>query len=81
MNITIYSTKTCAYCRMLKSWLMSKDIPFTEYSVDVNPIAAQQMVQLSGQMGVPFSVIETDEGKTEYILGFDRQRFETVLGL
>lgn len=81
MNITIYSTKTCAYCRMLKSWLMSKDIPYTEYSVDVNPIAAQQMVQLSGQMGVPFSVIETDEGKTEYILGFDRQRFETVLGL
>ena len=81
MKITIYSTKTCGYCKMLKSWLMSKNIPYTDYSVDMNPIAAQQMVQLSGQMGVPFSVVETDDGKTEYILGFDRRRFEEVLGV
>ena len=81
MNITIYSTKTCGYCHMLKSWLKDKKINFTDYSVDINPIAAQQMVNISGQMGVPFSVIEKDDGSTVNILGFDRQRFETELGL
>jgi hypothetical protein len=47
--------------------------------VDKNPIAAQNMINLSGQMGVPFSTIEYDDGKVEKILGFDRQKFETAL--
>lgn len=81
MKITIYSTTTCPYCVMLKSWLQSKSIDFTNYNVDQNPIAAQSMVQLSGQMGVPFSTIEYDDGTMEKILGFDRPRFESALQL
>ncbi len=64
---------------MLKNWLESKSIKFTNYMVDQNPIAAQNMVNLSGQMGVPFSTIEYDDGKIEKILGFDRSKFETAL--
>ena len=79
MKITIYSTKTCGYCHMLKRWLDDKKITYQDYSVDENPIAAQQMVQMSGQMGVPFTTIETDDGQTIGILGFDRPRFEAVL--
>jgi glutaredoxin 3 len=79
MKITVYSTTTCPYCVMLKSWLGSKSVEFTEYMVDKNPIAAQNMVNLSGQMGVPFSTIEYDDGSIEKILGFDRQRFESAL--
>ncbi len=79
MKITVYSTKTCAYCRMLKSWLDSKSISYTNYSVDENPFAAQMMVSQSGQMGVPFSTIEYDDGSIEKILGFDRPRFEAAL--
>lgn len=79
MKITIYSTTTCPYCMMLKSWLDKKDIPYTDYLVDRNPMAAQNMVQLSGQMGVPFSTIEHDDGSIEKILGFDRPRFEAAL--
>lgn len=81
MKITIYSTKTCGYCHALKSWLQDKQIDFTDYSVDINPIAAQNMVRISGQMGVPFSVIEKDNGSTVNILGFDRQKFTTALGV
>jgi len=81
MKITIYSTKTCGYCYALKSWLKDKQIEFTDYSVDINPIAAQNMVRMSGQMGVPFSVIEKDDGSTVQILGFDRQKFSTALSL
>ena len=64
---------------MLKNWLDSKSVKYTNYMVDQNPIAAQQMVNLSGQMGVPFSTIEYDDGSVEKILGFDRPRFETAL--
>ena len=81
MKITIYSTKTCSYCYALKSWLQDKKIDFTDYSVDINPIAAQSMVNISGQMGVPFTVIEKDDGTTVHILGFDRARFTSVLGV
>jgi len=76
MKITIYSTKTCAYCTMLKRWLDEKSIKYTVYNIDENPIAAQNMVRLSGQMGVPFSTIEYGEKNVEKILGFDRQKFE-----
>ena len=79
MKISIYSTTTCPYCVMLKNWLDSKSVKYTNYMVDQNPIAAQQMVNLSGQMGVPFSTIEYDDGSVEKILGFDRPRFETAL--
>lgn len=79
MKITVYSTKTCAYCKMLKSWLNDKAIEYTNYNVDENPFAAQMMVSQSGQMGVPFSTIEYDDGSVEKILGFDRPRFEAAL--
>ena len=79
MNITIYSTRICPYCVMLKNWLDDKGVEYTNYMVDENPIAAQNMVRLSGQMGVPFSTVEYGDGQVEKILGFDRPRFESAL--
>ncbi|MEO8104738.1 MAG: glutaredoxin family protein [Candidatus Saccharibacteria bacterium] len=78
-KITVYSTTTCPYCVMLKRWLDDKSIPYTNYMVDQNPIAAQNMINLSGQRGVPFSTIEGEDGQLEKILGFDRPRFESAL--
>ena len=79
MKITVYSTTTCPYCVMLKRWLDDKKIAYTDYLVDKNQFAAQNMVQLSGQMGVPFSTIEHDDGSVDKIIGFDRGRFEAAL--
>jgi len=79
MRITIYSTKSCIYCVKLKQWLDEKSVKYTAYNVDENPIAAQNMVRISGQMGVPFSTIELDDGKQINILGFDRLKFEAAL--
>lgn len=80
-NITIYSTATCGYCRMLKSYLQSKSISYNEKMVDEDPSLAQELVSKSGQLGVPFTVITTDDGKEEKILGFDKQRVDEVLKL
>lgn len=79
MKITVYSTTTCPYCVMLKRWLDEKKIEYTDYLVDKNPYAAQMMVQQSGQMGVPFSTIEHEDGSVDKVLGFDRPKFEAAL--
>lgn len=78
-KVTVYSTTTCPYCRMLTAWLKDKNITYTEHKVDENPIAAQQMVLLSGQMGVPFTTIEGTEGDMVKVLGFDPGRLERAL--
>lgn len=80
MKITVYSTKTCGYCTMLKRWLDENNIKYTDYKVDENPYAAEVMIQLSGQMGVPFTTIEDENGQMTKILGFDLPKFEQILG-
>lgn len=78
-KITVYSTNTCPYCVMLTRWLGEKNIEFTEYKVDTNPIAAQAMINLSGQRGVPFTTIEKDDGSIEKVLGFDPNRIQSAI--
>lgn len=77
-KVTVYSTTTCPYCVMLKRWLKDKNIEFTEYKVDKNRYAAQMMIDLSGQMSVPFTTIE-DGGEMTKILGFDTKKLEHAL--
>jgi glutaredoxin len=78
-KITVYSTKTCAYCNMLKQWLDEKGIKYANYNVDKNPFAAQMMVSLSGQMGVPFTTIEDESGQVESVIGFDKPKLEALI--
>ena len=80
-TITIYSTATCGFCKMLKSYLASKDIPFEMKMADEDQAIAQELYEQSGQLGVPFTLI-SEEGKEDIkILGFDRPKFDEVLGL
>ena len=79
-KITIYSTATCGFCKMLKSYLSSKDIEYDVKMADEDQNIAKELFEKSGQLGVPFTVIEKD-GKEEKILGFDRNKFDDVLEL
>lgn len=76
MSVTIYSTPTCGFCHMAKEYFKSRDVKFNEHDVSVDRDAAQEMVNKSGQMGVP--VIEID-GKI--IVGFDRPNIDAALKL
>lgn len=80
VNITIYSTTTCPYCKLEKEYLDSKGIKYSNIFVDQDPKAAEEMVKISGQMGVPFTVIEKDGQKTT-ILGFDKDKINQALGI
>jgi glutaredoxin len=80
-KITIYSTATCGFCRMLKSYLQSKDISYEEKHADQDQSLAQELFEKSGQLGVPFTIVEKDDGSEEKILGFDRPKIDQVLGI
>ena len=76
IRVKIYSTPTCPYCHMAKDFLKENGISFEDIDVAQNHEAAHEMVEKSGQMGVP--VIEIN-GKI--IIGFDREAIKKELGL
>jgi len=74
-EVKIYSTPSCPYCKMAKDYLNSKGITYRDIDVSGNQDAAQEMVLLSGQMGVPVLVING-----EVVLGFDRTKIDSLIG-
>jgi len=80
-DITIYSTATCGFCKMLKSYLNDKNIKYEVKMADEDQKIAEELYEKSGQLGVPFTVITDEDGSEEKILGFDRQKVDTALGL
>lgn len=76
MEVTVYSTPTCPYCKMAKEFLEKNKVEFTDVNVAEDKEKAQQMIEKSGQMGVP--VIDIDG---EIIIGFDKAALEKKLGL
>lgn len=74
MQIKVYSTPTCPYCARAKEYLSSKGVTFDNIDVSQNQSAADEMVKLSGQMGVPVIVIDG-----EVIIGFDKERIDSLI--
>lgn len=79
-TVTIYSTTTCPFCKMEKTYLEEKGVAFTNIFVDEQPEKVEEMVAKSGQMGVPVTVVGAD-GKEEVVVGFDRDRLNALLGI
>lgn len=75
-NITIYSTPTCHFCHLAKEFFNEKGVKYTEYDVLSNLEKRQEMVDKSGQLGVPVILIDN-----EVIVGFDQPRIAGLLGL
>lgn len=80
-NVTIYSTATCGYCKMLKGYLVANKIAYTEKAADTDQKLAEELYEKSGQLGVPFTVITKDDGSEESIIGFDRDKIDNALGI
>ena len=75
-NVKVYSTFTCSYCAMAKEFLKKNNIQFENIDVGINHKAAQEMMDRSGQMGVP--VLDIDG---QIIVGFDKDAVSKALGL
>ncbi|MEJ0053470.1 MAG: glutaredoxin domain-containing protein [bacterium] len=75
-TVTIYSTPTCHFCQMSKDFFKEHGIAFTDYNVATDLQKRQEMIDKSGQMGVP--VIYIGE---EMVVGFDKEKLSSLLGI
>lgn len=75
-NVTIYTTPTCHFCQMSKEFFKENNVSYTEFNVANDMEKRQEMIDKSGQMGVPVVFIGDD-----MIVGFDKKRFVELLGL
>ena len=71
---TVYSSPTCQFCTMVKAFFKENDVEFEEKDVSSDPKILEEMVQKSGQMGVPVTVIGED-----VVVGFDKKTLQELI--
>jgi len=74
MAVTIYSTPSCGYCNLAKQFFDEQGIKYIDYNVAAQPEKADEMLNKSGQMGVPVLDIN---GRV--IVGFNKPEIEKAL--
>ncbi len=75
-KVVIYTTPTCTYCKQTKDFFKENSISYEEYDVASDMDKRKEMVEKSGQMGVP--VIFVDD---QMFVGFDKEGLSQALGL
>jgi glutaredoxin-like YruB-family protein len=73
-KVVIYSTPTCPHCKRAKEYLSRKEISYQEYNVAVDRDKAKEMIQKSGQMGVPVIIVDS-----EVVVGFNQTLLDKLL--
>ena len=73
-SVEIYSTATCHFCHMAKEWLTENHIAFSDYNVAEDLEKRKEMVEMTGQMGVP--VIRVGE---DVMVGFNADQMGKLL--
>jgi glutaredoxin 3 len=75
-KVKVFSTKACPYCVVLKQFLSDNNIEFEDLDVSEDEEARKEMVEKTGQLGVP--VIQIDN---EIVIGFDKRKISELLGI
>jgi len=73
-NVTVYTTPSCSWCMTLKSYLRKNGVRFSEIDVSKDENAAREMLNKSGQKGVPQTSVNGS-----MVIGFDRQKLDRLL--
>lgn len=80
-KIIVYSTKSCPWCVKAKEFLKENNVKFEEKDVGEDEKARDEMLEKSGQMGVPVIEIQEEEKEPVMIVGFDQEALKKALGL
>lgn len=75
-SVSVYSTPTCPYCKLAKQYLDRNGIAYQDHDVATDRKAAEEMIEKSGQMGVPVIIAGDD-----IVIGFDQDALNKALGL
>ncbi len=73
-KVEIFSTETCHFCHMAKEWLTQMNVPFVDYNVGADVEKRKEMVEMTGQLGVP--VIRIGD---EVMVGFNQAQMAKIL--
>jgi glutaredoxin 3 len=72
-RVTVYTTEPCGFCRVAKSLLQKRNVPFSEVSLAKDPVGRTELVQLTGMMTFPQVVIDdTPIGGYQELVALDR---------
>lgn len=70
-NITIFTTNTCAYCQMVKTYLKAKGMGYEEINLDDHPQRRSEAHSISGALTVPVTVVTKTDDSQEVIVGYN----------
>lgn len=73
-NVTIYTTPTCHFCKAAKEFFAEHNVQFINKDVTTNKEFANEMINKSGQMGVPVIFVDND-----MVIGFDEPKLKQLL--
>jgi glutaredoxin len=81
-KVTIYSTPTCHYCLGVKEFFKEHNISYNEHNVATDAARRKEMVDKSGQMGVPVITVSDQDGSNEsLVIGFDEPQLAKLIGV
>lgn len=75
-RVAIYTTPVCVYCKKAKDLFAKNNIQYEEYDVIKDIKHREEMINRTGQMGVP--VIDVD-GKI--MVGYDERELKELLSI
>lgn len=74
--VSIYTTETCGYCKLAKEYFTKNNVAYQEFDVGRDLPKRQEMIEKSGQMGVPVITVGSD-----LVIGFNKPRLAELLGI
>ena len=76
-KVEIYSTENCQFCKMAKDYFNEKGVAYTEYNVGLDTEKRKEMIDASGQMGVPVIIIDGQD----VVVGFNKKALSELLSI
>jgi glutaredoxin 3 len=80
MIVEVYSKNNCIFCTRAKDLLSRKNIPYTEYNIDMNYTREEFLQKFPNAKTVPQIVINGEhipgyDHLTEWMENYDKSRF------
>ncbi len=75
-EVKIYTTSSCGYCNLAKDYFKEHKIEYKEFDVGTDAVKRNEMLEKTGQMGVPVIYING-----EIVIGFNKEKLSKLLGI
>ena len=75
--VKVYSITQCPWCDKVKKYLKSKNVEFEEHNIEENDADREACYKLTGDLAVPITTVNDKD----YVLSFDKEKLDAMLGL